>query len=84
MKPTDAIALLEEINAAAEADMLAGNPVTGAHHRAIERKLTALREERERPVSCPECGEDTYVKKPGEWVHRCGAHFTVGDEVFAS
>ena len=37
------IALLEEINAAAEQDMLNGNPITGAHHRAIERKLKQLR-----------------------------------------
>ena len=28
--------IIPAINAAAEADMLAGNPVTGAHHRAIE------------------------------------------------
>ncbi|MFN3652572.1 MAG: hypothetical protein ACK47B_23595 [Armatimonadota bacterium] len=33
---------LREINAAAEADMLRGNPVTGAHHRAIEAKLREL------------------------------------------
>jgi hypothetical protein len=45
VNPTDAIALLEEINAAAEADMLAGNPIQGAHHRAILRRLEALRQE---------------------------------------
>ncbi len=38
-----AVELLEAINAEAEADMLAGNPVTGAHHRAIERRLAAAR-----------------------------------------
>ena len=30
------LAVLEEANAMAEADMLAGNPVEGAHHRAID------------------------------------------------
>lgn len=34
--------LLREINTFAEADMLKGNPVTGAHHRAIEQKLAQL------------------------------------------
>lgn len=37
------IEILEQVNAAAEADMLRGNPVTGAHHRAIEAKLKELR-----------------------------------------
>lgn len=37
------IEVLEAVNAAAEADMLRGNPVTGAHHRAIEAKLKELR-----------------------------------------
>lgn len=32
----DRIAMLREINRRAEADMLNGNPITGAHHRAIE------------------------------------------------
>jgi hypothetical protein len=36
-------AALEAINADAEADILKGNPITGAHHRAIERKLAELR-----------------------------------------
>lgn len=45
--PADALAdvkraLLSKINAAAEADMLAGNPVEGAHHRAIDTELRAL------------------------------------------
>lgn len=35
-------AALERVNAAAEADILSGNPITGAHHRAIERELAAL------------------------------------------
>ena len=39
------IALLNLINAEAEEDMLKGNPIEGAHHRAIERKLKELREE---------------------------------------
>jgi hypothetical protein len=30
---------LKEVNADAERDILAGNPITGAHHRAIERAL---------------------------------------------
>lgn len=34
--------LLQTLNADAEADILKGNPITGAHHRAIERRLTAL------------------------------------------
>lgn len=37
------IEMLEEVNAAAEAGMLAGRPITGAHHRAIESKLAELR-----------------------------------------
>ena len=37
------IAFLETINAAAERDILAGNPVEGAHHRAIEAALEELR-----------------------------------------
>lgn len=37
------IQLLESINAEAEADMIRGNPITGAHHRAIEKKLAELR-----------------------------------------
>lgn len=36
------------VNARAEADMLAGNPVTGAHHRAIESELAAIRERAEK------------------------------------
>lgn len=39
---TAARRLLEGINASAEADMLKGNPITGAHHRAITRKLKEL------------------------------------------
>ena len=31
-----------EVNAAAEADMLNGNPITGAHHRALEAALARL------------------------------------------
>ena len=37
------IQTLEHINATAEADMLAGNPITGAHHRAIEKTLAELK-----------------------------------------
>jgi hypothetical protein len=40
------INLLETINQEAEAEMLAGKPITGAHHRAIERHLTRLKEEK--------------------------------------
>ena len=53
MDPRAAIALLEAINAEAERDMLAGNPVTGAHHRAILRKLEELRQERNRASRRP-------------------------------
>lgn len=35
-------AFVQRVNARAEADMLAGNPVTGAHHRAIEVEVAAL------------------------------------------
>ena len=35
---------LEYINATAEADMLAGNKLEGAHHRAIEKTLAKLKE----------------------------------------
>lgn len=38
--------VLRGINAAAEADMLAGNPITGAHHRAIEKAIRILTEEK--------------------------------------
>lgn len=43
--PTDALdeygrrvaeAIVHDVNARAEADMLAGNPITGAHHRALD------------------------------------------------
>lgn len=33
--PGDIDAFVARVNARAEADMLAGNPVTGAHHRAL-------------------------------------------------
>lgn len=36
--------LLEALNAEAEADMLTGGPIEGAHYRAIERRLAAIRE----------------------------------------
>lgn len=36
------VAFVARVNARAEADMLKGNPVTGAHHRAIEAELAAL------------------------------------------
>lgn len=34
--------LLLRINRMAEADMLAGDPITGAHHRAIEKVLKEI------------------------------------------
>ena len=33
----------EQVNARAEADMLAGNPITGAHHRALEAQIVIVR-----------------------------------------
>jgi len=39
------IRLLEGINLMAEIDMLSGNPITGAHHRAIEKTLQMLKGE---------------------------------------
>lgn len=39
---TAARRLLEGINEAAENDILNGNPITGAHHRALTRKLKEL------------------------------------------
>jgi hypothetical protein len=36
------VEVLRAVNATAEADMLKGRPVTGAHHRAIEAKLREL------------------------------------------
>ena len=40
---TDAIrAFVARVNARAEADMLNGRPVTGAHHRALEAEVRAL------------------------------------------
>lgn len=50
------IGILGRINAAAEADMLRGNPVTGAHHRAIEAELKRLRDilaTADEPVAAP-------------------------------
>jgi hypothetical protein len=38
-------AFVARVNARAEADMLTGNPVTGAHHRALEAELKALHAE---------------------------------------
>jgi hypothetical protein len=35
------IEALRKVNAEAEADILLGNPITGAHHRAIEKELEA-------------------------------------------
>lgn len=37
-------AFYARVNARAEADMLAGGPVTGAHHRALEAEIAAYRE----------------------------------------
>ena len=34
---------LLRLNATAEADILKGNPITGAHHRAIEKILRELK-----------------------------------------
>ena len=42
--PAEAIlAFVARVNARAEADMLAGNPITGAHHRALEAEAELLR-----------------------------------------
>lgn len=35
--------LLNRVNRIAEADMLKGNPITGAHHRAIRKILKELK-----------------------------------------
>jgi plasmid stability protein len=35
-----------DVNARAEADMLAGRPTTGAHHRALEAEIAAYRQEK--------------------------------------
>jgi len=39
-KVASVAAALDEIDKIAEADMLSGNPITGAHHRAIEKYRT--------------------------------------------
>jgi predicted RNase H-like nuclease (RuvC/YqgF family) len=53
-------AFVKRVNARAEADMLAGNPVTGAHHRAIETEFRALQRQvdayAEKEAAC--CPED--------------------------
>ncbi len=36
------LAAIARINARAEADILAGNPITGAHHRALEVERAAM------------------------------------------
>lgn len=41
-EPQIIAAFVQRVNARAEADMLAGNPITGAHHRAIEYELSLL------------------------------------------
>jgi hypothetical protein len=38
------LSLLEHVNATVEVDMPRGNPITGAHHRAIEAERERLRE----------------------------------------
>lgn len=43
---TDAVeAFYARVNARAEADILAGRPVTGAHHRALEAEIAMYRKE---------------------------------------
>jgi hypothetical protein len=37
------------VNDMAEKDMLKGNPVTGAHHRALERLIQIVRSEKSLP-----------------------------------
>lgn len=39
-------AFVDRVNARAEADILAGGPITGAHHRAIEFELAAIAQAR--------------------------------------
>ena len=41
------VALVARVNARAEAEMLAGRPITGAHHRALTAELAALTRETE-------------------------------------
>lgn len=36
-------AFVARVNARAEAEMLSGKPITGAHHRALECELALLR-----------------------------------------
>lgn len=43
-------AFVDRVNARAEADMLIGNPVTGAHHRALEVELAQLKPPQDLPV----------------------------------
>jgi hypothetical protein len=42
------VAFYERVNARAEADMLNGNPITGAHHRALESEIALVREKLEK------------------------------------
>ena len=45
-------AFVDRVNARAEADMLKGRPITGAHHRAITAELAAMNaKRRERPIA---------------------------------
>ena len=37
------LAFVDRVNARAEAAMLEGKPITGAHHRAIEAEAAAIR-----------------------------------------
>lgn len=46
-------AFYARVNDAAEADMLRGNPVTGAHHRALEREIQRHRAALASPVPQP-------------------------------
>lgn len=54
------------VNARAEADMLNGKPVTGAHHRALEAEIAKHRETLQRqPQQAPETGTGVEYGKTG-------------------
>jgi hypothetical protein len=45
-EPDPVEAFYQRVNARAEADILNGNPITGAHHRALEHEIAEHRKNR--------------------------------------
>jgi len=66
-------AFYEAVNAAAEAEILNGKPVTGAHHRALERLIAERRRQWAASLPAPAAPERTYTQR--ELVEACQVAF---------